>query len=44
VYLQVVTQFLQLSAKEGLLLNVGTVMDLLWLEKGRRGINEEEDS
>lgn len=37
------TQFLRFSAQEGLLLNVGTVFDLLDLERGRRGLKEDTD-
>jgi len=40
---QVVTQFLNLSYKEGMLLTPGRVFDLIYLEKQRRGINTEDD-
>jgi hypothetical protein len=41
--LQIVTQFLALTAKEGMMLPVGAVMDLVDLEKERRGMIEKED-
>lgn len=42
-YLQTVTQFLGLSAREGMLLSIGTVNDLVELEIRRRGLRREED-
>jgi hypothetical protein len=41
--LQIVTQFLALTAKEGMMLPVGTVMDLVDLERERRGLMSKED-
>ena len=42
-YLQIITQFLGLSAREGLLLTVGQVADLQTLEIARRGLKRKED-
>jgi hypothetical protein len=41
--LQIVTQFLTLTAKEGMMLPVGAVMDLMDLERERRGLIKKED-
>lgn len=41
-WLQLLTQFLRLSVREGLLLTPGQVMDLQELEERRRGLNREE--
>lgn len=40
--MQVTTQFLGLSVREGMLLTIGQVNDLIKLEKSRRGIKEED--
>lgn len=40
-YLQIVTQFLQLSVREGMLLTVGQIADLQELEIRRRGLRKE---
>ena len=40
--MQVTTQFLGLSVREGMLLTLGQVNDLIKLEKIRRGIKEED--
>ena len=37
------TQFLGMSAREGLLLTPGILNDLLTLEKSRRGLRGEDD-
>ena len=42
--MQVITQFLGLSVREGMLLTPGQVADLQALEMKRRGIKTEEDS
>lgn len=39
--MQVVTQFLHLSVREGMLMTMGQVNDLLHLELVRRGLTEE---
>ena len=41
-WLQLLTQFLHLSVREGLLLTPGQVMDLQTLEERRRGLKREE--
>lgn len=41
-WLQLLTQFLRLSVREGLLLTPGQVMDLQELEERRRGLEQEE--
>ena len=41
-WLQLLTQFLSLSVREGLLLTPGQVMDLQELEERRRGLQREE--
>lgn len=43
-WLQILTQFLRLDLREGLLLTPGQVMDLQTLEERRRGLNREEDA
>lgn len=40
--MQIITQFLTLSAREGFLLTVGQVADLVSLEQERRGIKRKE--
>lgn len=42
LWLQILTQFLRLSVREGLLLTPGEVMDLRELEARRRGLKREE--
>ena len=42
LWLQLLTQFLRLSVREGLLLTPGQVMDLQELEE-RRGLKREEE-
>lgn len=42
LWLQLLTQFLRLSVREGLLLTPGQVMDLQELEERRRGLEREE--
>ena len=42
LWLQLLTQFLRLNVREGLLLTPGHVMDLQELEERRRGLNQEE--
>lgn len=42
-YLQASTQFLGLSVAEALMLPPGVVMDLIDLERGRRGLNRHEE-
>lgn len=42
-WLQILTQFLQLDLREGLLLTPGQVMDLQELEERRRGLKREEE-
>lgn len=42
LWLQLLTQFLLLSVREGLLLTPGQVMDLQELEERRRGLEREE--
>ena len=42
-YMQIITQFLSMTAKEGMLLPIGIVMDLLDMEKERRGIDRGDD-
>lgn len=42
LWLQLLTQFLRLSVREGLLLTPGQVMDLQELEERRRGLKREE--
>lgn len=42
LWLQLLTQFLHLSVREGLLLTPGQVMDLQELEERRRGLEREE--
>lgn len=41
--MQIITQFLALSVREGLLLPVGEIMDLVDLEKQRRNLVRKED-
>lgn len=41
--MQIATQFLGLSAREGMLLTVGRVLDLLDLEIKRRRLRREEE-
>ena len=41
--MQLLTQFLRLDLREGLLLTPGQVMDLQELEERRRGRKREED-
>lgn len=41
-WLQLLTQFLRLSVREGLLLTPGQVMDLQTLEERRRELKREE--
>ena len=43
-WLRILTQFLRLDLREGLLLTPGQVMDLQTLEERRRGLNREEDA
>lgn len=43
-WLQLLTQFLRVSVREGLLLTPGQVMDLQTLEERRRGLKREEDA
>lgn len=40
--MQIVTQFLTLSAREGFLLTIGQVTDLVELERERRGMKRKE--
>lgn len=40
-WLQLLTQFLRLDLREGLLLTPGQVMDLQTLEERRRGLKKE---
>jgi hypothetical protein len=42
LWLQLLTQFLRLSVREGLLLTPGQVMDLQTLEERRRELEREE--
>ena len=42
LWLPLLTQFLRLSVREGLLLTPGQVMDLQELEERRRGLEREE--
>ena len=42
LWLQLLTQFLRLDLREGLLLAPGQVMDLQELEERRRGLKREE--
>ena len=42
LWLQLLTQFLRLSVREGLLLTPGQVMDLHTLEERRRELKREE--
>lgn len=42
LWLQLLTQFLRLSVREGLLLTPGQVMDLQTLEERRRELKREE--
>lgn len=42
LWLRLLTQFLRLSVREGLLLTPGQVMDLQELEERRRGLKREE--
>lgn len=42
LWLQLLTQFLRLNVREGLLLTPGQVMDLQELEERRRGLEREE--
>lgn len=42
-WLDLTTQFLHLSVKEGMLLTPGQVMDLQTLEIERRGLRKKED-
>lgn len=42
--MQIVTQFLGLSVREGLLLSIGQVADLQALELTRRGLRRKEDA
>ena len=41
-WLQLLTQFLRLNLREGLLLTPGQVLDLQTLEARRRGLTREE--
>lgn len=42
-WLDLTTQFLWLSVREGMLLTVGQVLDLQELETRRRGLHRKED-
>lgn len=42
-WLDLLTQFLRLGVREGLLLTPGQVLDLQELETRRRGLRREED-
>lgn len=42
-WLDLTTQFLRLSVRDGMLLTVGQVLDLQELEIKRRGLHREED-
>lgn len=44
LWLQLLTQSLRLSVREGLLLTPGQVMDLQTLEERRRELKREEDA